>query len=160
MKEFKDYIIKEYDEVDGDDLLVTENDVFEIIDFLESYYDEEDDQTGLMYLELLDEVISSGVTSETLNVIYHTLNELLVDGEIDDDDDDEEELEEGKLKKKTNVALKMTRRKSYRKNKAKLKLKGRRYRKTPGFKKWKKRSKIRAKSGKTASGKRQSTFIK
>jgi len=75
------------------------------------------------------------------------------------DDDDDDELEEGVLRKKISAVDRRERKQNYRKNKAKLKKKAKKYRKTNKFKKYQKKAKKKAKMGKTASGKRKTTFI-
>ena len=92
-------------------------------------------------LENLDEE-QSGVFSEILDAI-----------------DSDDELEEGAIRKKISAVDKRERKRDYRKNKAALKLKAKKYRKTQRFKKYQKKAKKKAKMGRTASGKRKTTFI-
>lgn len=89
------------------------------------------------------------------------------DGEQEDDDvegskseSEENSIDEiAKLRKKTKAAEKIANKKRYRQNKAKIKIKQARYRKTAKFKKLKRISKIKAKSGKTATGRRMTKRI-
>jgi len=81
----------------------------------------------------------------------------LLDADENLEDTDPEDISE-KLKRHINKADKAKRKAEYRKNKGKLKRAGKKLRKTAAFKKKKKKSKRMAKRGKTASGKRQTTF--
>ena len=75
------------------------------------------------------------------------------------EDDVDEDLEEANIRKKISAVDKRERKREYRKNKAAVKRKAKKFRKTIKFKKYKKKAKRKAKQGKTASGKRKTTFI-
>lgn len=72
-----------------------------------------------------------------------------------------EDVDEGMAAKrvKINPAEKRKRKREYRKKRAKLKMKARRFRRTAKFKKYKRLKDRKAKSGKTATGKRIRKFI-
>jgi len=72
-----------------------------------------------------------------------------------------EDVDEGMAAKrvKINPAEKRKRKREYRKKRAKLKMKARRFRRTAKFKKYKRIKERKAKSGKTATGKRIRKFI-
>lgn len=72
-----------------------------------------------------------------------------------------EEVDEGMAAKRVKIkpADKRKRKREYRKKKAQLKMKARRFRRTAKFKKYSRMKKRKAKSGKTASGKRIRKFI-
>lgn len=71
------------------------------------------------------------------------------------------ELGEGFAAKRVKIkpAEKRKRKRKYRKIRAFLKMKGRKFRRTAAYKRWKRMKKRKAKSGKTAGGKRIRTFI-
>jgi len=60
---------------------------------------------------------------------------------------------------KIKPAEKRKRKRKYRKMRAFLKMKGRKFRRTAAYKRWKRMKERKAKSGKTATGKRIRTFI-
>jgi len=72
-----------------------------------------------------------------------------------------EDVDEGMATKRVKIdpKEKRKRKREYRKKKAKLKMKARRFRRTAKFKKYKRMKERKAKSGKTASGKRIRKFI-
>ena len=72
-----------------------------------------------------------------------------------------EDVDEGMAAKRVKIdpAEKRKRKREYRKKKAKLKMKARRFRRTAKFKKYKRIKERKAKSGKTATGKRIRKFI-
>lgn len=165
MKSFKEYfnninIVESDNELDSKDIdyNVTIDDVMEIIDFLEEYYIETDDSTGLIFLDLIDVLINSETQQEKLNEIYHTLNYILTQ-DLDDDSEEDELDETTKIKRHIPASVKLKRKQYYKRNKAKLKIKQQRYKKTSGYKKWKTKYKRKSKSGYTATGKRQTKFI-
>lgn len=72
-----------------------------------------------------------------------------------------EEIEEAMAAKRVKIppAEKRKRKREYRKKRAQLKMKQKRYRRTAKFKKYKRMKERKAKSGKTATGKRIRKFI-
>lgn len=77
---------------------------------------------------------------------------------IDDLAGDDEPVDEVK-RVRISPAEKRNRARSYKKNKQKIKVRAKRYRKTAGYKKYKKKSKRMSKSGKTSTGKLVRKFI-
>jgi hypothetical protein len=74
--------------------------------------------------------------------------------------EDEDEVSEIAVKKvRINRRVKRKRKIAYRKKRAKLKNKAKKFRKSAKFKRWKRMSKLKKRSGKTASGKRIRKFI-
>jgi len=75
--------------------------------------------------------------------------------------EDVDDIGEGFAKKKVKikVADKRKRKMEYRKNRAKLRLKAKKFRRTTKFKQYKRKSARKAKQGKTSTGKRQRKFI-
>lgn len=71
------------------------------------------------------------------------------------------DLEEAISAKRVKIkpAEKRKRKREYRKKRARLKMKGRKFRRTAKFKRWQRMKKRKAKSGKTATGKRVRKFI-
>ena len=72
---------------------------------------------------------------------------------------EDEELDEAPKRIKRNRALKLRRSRIYKRNKAKLKLAQKRYRKTSSFKRYKRKKKRMAKMGKSAGGARLKKYI-
>jgi hypothetical protein len=108
--------------------------------------------------ELLEKMYDL-ITSLDPNKLSELQAEELV-GIIDDiaGDDEDEELEEVK-RVRISPAAKRERKKQYKKNRNKLKIKAKRYRKTAGYKKYKKKTKRMSRSGKTSTGKLVRKFI-
>lgn len=72
--------------------------------------------------------------------------------------EDEDELDEIQ-RVRMSPADKRKRSKAYKKNKSRIKIKAKRYRRTASYKKYKKKSKRMSKTGKTSTGKRVRKFI-
>ena len=68
-------------------------------------------------------------------------------------------IEAAPVKKRVNKTLRRKRHLEYIKKRAKKKMMAKKYRKTSKFKKWKAKTKLRARSGRTAKGKRKIKFI-
>ena len=125
----------------------TNNLTNEEIDYYDSY----------SLTEKMFEFIEDTVDIETLNETQaDNFHEILISLENIEDSDD---LEESAIRKKISAVDKRERKREYRKNKASLKRKAKKFRKTAKFKKYAKKAKRKAKQGKTASGKRKTTFI-
>ena len=75
------------------------------------------------------------------------------------EDEELDDLDEAAKRIKRNRALKLKRSRIYKRNRAKIKLAQKRFRKTSKFKRYKKKAKRMAKRGKTASGRRQRKFF-
>jgi hypothetical protein len=74
----------------------------------------------------------------------------------------EEELEESvtPVRKRINPSVRRKRKINYLKNKQKKKLQGKRYRRTSDYKRWKRKTEVKSKTGRTATGKRKSTLVR
>jgi hypothetical protein len=81
-----------------------------------------------------------------------------IDEIFDDETDDIDEVVSAK-KVKIKPSDKRKRKMDYRRNRAAIKLKAKKFRRTTKFKQWKRRKKIKASSGKTARGKRIRKFL-
>jgi len=150
-------------------------------DVVNMFFDKLDDE-GIEYEDVFDpEDMGDGESDMEEKEVEDTFEEGLDEkkckpkkhmGEEDDEVDEkckkkkksmseDDDLDEAasKQKKHTSAAVKNKRRKIYRMNKAKIKIKARRRRKTAAFKRYVRKAKVKAKSGRTASGKRQTTFI-
>ena len=88
----------------------------------------------------------------TLKRKNDNIYEEIKDEELDD-------LDEAAKRVKRNRALKLKRSRMYKRNRAKIKLAQKRFRKTSKFKRYKKKAKRMAKRGKTAGGRRQRKFF-
>jgi hypothetical protein len=88
------------------------------------------------------------------------LIDLLSDGNLDDVLDDED-LDEAIAAKKVKIKAsdKRKRKMAYRRNRAGLKLKAKKFRRTTKYKQWNRLKKRKASSGKTARGKRIRKFL-
>jgi hypothetical protein len=128
--------------------------IFENLDDNDDVMVDAPDDDGYGIAEKMFSFIEENVDLENLDETQSDVfGDILIS--IGDDDD----LEEAALKKKISVVDKRERKRDYRKNKAALKQKAKKIRKSNKFKKYKKKAKKKAKIGKTASGKRKTTFI-
>lgn len=108
-------------------------------------------------VEKMFDFIEETVDIENLNDLQSDkFNDILISLEKIEDSDD---LEETAIRKKISAADRRERKREYRKNKIALKRKAAKYRKTAKYKKYIKKAKKKAKIGKTATGKRQTTYI-
>lgn len=73
-----------------------------------------------------------------------------------------EELEESvtPVRKRINPSVRRKCKINYLKNKQKKKLQGKRYRRTSDYKRWKRKTAVKSKTGRTATGKRKSTLVR
>ena len=136
-----------------------------VIDKIKAYL--EDDEEDIDYKESTDildrmyDLITSldpeKMTDDQANKFIQIINDLA----DEDDEDSETERNEGVPPKRVKISPteKRKRRKKYRQKRAKLKVKAKRYRRTAGFKKWQRKTKIKRKAGKTATGRRIRKFI-
>jgi len=135
-----------------------------ISDRIEKYLkEEEDDDLDYDYDEFFDD-------SELMDRMVDFITSLEMDSLPEDkqielgeiiDMVTEDEMEEAISAKRVKIdpAERRKRRREYRKKKAKIKMKLKRYRRTAQYKKYERMKKRKAKSGKTASGKRIRQFI-
>ena len=119
-------------------------------------YDEAADILDRMY-DLITSLDPDKLTDKQAEEVVSIINDLADEG----DEEDEEERNEGFAAKRVKIspAEKRKRRQKYRKKRAQIKVKAKRYRRTAGFKKWKRKTKIKRKAGKTATGARIRKFI-
>ncbi len=158
---FKQKLEEEFEDVE----YITKDDIFELLDEIGSWAEEDEDDIAITLINILYDIIDSinDNDQETLNNIYEVINDDFI--EEFEDDDWEDDLEESELsefvkkKKKIKASIKIKRRKEYRRNKAQIKRKLKKYRKTSAFRRYKKKAARFAKRGKTSTGKRQTTII-
>lgn len=129
----------------------------EEVDIAEGLEDKDLDDMDLMermydFIEGLD---SESLTEDQIATACDIIDEISL---YEEEDDLSEAVPRGK-RVKIDPKVRRQRRREYRKKRAQLKMKAKRYRKTSKFKKWKKRAVRKAKQGKTATGKRRVTFI-
>ena len=98
------------------------------------------------------------LTEEQADILYNIIDDI----EFDDEDQDSyygESIDEAPVKKRINKQDRRKRSMNYRRNKAKIKMKAAKYRKTAKYKQLQKKAKARAKSGRTATGRRKTTYV-
>lgn len=131
-----------------------------IQDKIENYLNEDED-----LLEEDDDFSGDAELMEKMFDFITSLDDLPEDKQIEAAEIINEiapaEVDEAISAKRVKIkpAEKRKRKREYRKKRAKLKMKGRRFRRTAKFKKWQRMKKRKAKSGKTATGKRVRKFI-
>lgn len=141
-----------------------------VLDKIKSYLDPEQDtdEEDIEYEEATDildrmyDLITSldpdKMTDNQAEKFVSIMNDL-----ADQEDEDEEgsRKDEAVPPKRVKISpiLKRKRRMEYRKKRAQLKVKAKRYRRTASFKRWKRKTKRFSKAGKTATGKRIRKFI-
>ena len=123
--------------------------------FIEQIEQEEiDDELWDEIIDFLLELDEDQMFEEMQDRYFEILDEL------DIDYDDEEDMDEAvKRRVRISPAERAKRKRAYRKNKSKIKIKQARYRKTAGYKRYKKKAKRMGKRGLTSTGSRQRTFI-
>lgn len=133
------------------------------LDKITNYLNDQEDfdpgSYGIEYLEddaLLEKMYNFIVSLDSDKLSDDQANELV--SIIDNLAGDEEEIDEIQ-RVRMNPAAKRKRKALYRKNKSKIKIKAKRYRRTAGYKKYKKKAKRLSKTGKTSTGKRVRKFI-
>lgn len=139
---------------------LTKGDVM-ITDKIENYLNEEEED--LFEDELIDD--SDIDIMDRMFDFITSLEDLPEDKQVEAyeilDSIAPEDLEEGIAAKRVKIkpAEKRKRKREYRKKRARLKMKQKKYRRTAKFKRWKRMKERKAKSGKTATGKRIRKFI-
>ena len=138
-----------------------------VLDKIKAYIDPEDDEEDIEYEEatdILDRMYSlitsldpDKMTDKQANLFVDIMNDLA----DEKDKEEEQQRNEGVPPKRVKISPteKRKRRMKYRQKRSQLKVKAKRYRRTSGFKKWKRKTKIKRKAGKTATGKRIRKFI-
>ena len=157
----KDYFDKRIIEDFDDTEEMSKQDIFDLIDEISDWCEEDDDDIGQTLTNVLWELVDGLDDSDIdrLEEIYEIINDNFIDEFEDDDWDDDVDESMMAKKKKIPRALKMKRRRLYKRNKAKIKRKIKRYRKTASFKRYSKKAKRKSVQGKTSTGKRKSKFI-
>ncbi len=129
-------------------------------EFKDEYLPEEDVQLMNMMIEFIMNLDSESLTED--QVIECTdLIDTLAEYKLDDELFEDEELDEAVAAKKVKIKAsdKRKRRMEYRRNRAALKLKAKKFRRTTKYKQWARMKKRKATSGKTARGKRIRKFL-
>lgn len=125
----------------------------------EELVEEDSNLKGYELASKMMDFIESNIDIENLDEEQSDIfNDILEDIENLEDDQEDGELEEVK-RVKISPKARRQRAIAYRKNKSRLKLKAKKFRKTAKFKKYKKKAKRAAKRGKTTTGKRKTTYI-
>jgi hypothetical protein len=127
------------------------------LDKIDKYIVNNDDEYDDAIVEKMFDFLS--------NLDPEQVPENLVDDYVDiidelageDDDDVDEDFARKKVK--ISVADKRKRKMAYRKNRAQLKLRAKKYRRTTKYKQYKRKAARKAKQGKTSTGKRQRSFL-
>lgn len=144
-----------------------------VIDKIKGYLDDiEDDQEDIEYGEasdILDRMYSLITSldpdklSDEQAKLFTDIIDDLADEEDEDIEADDADVEEAfsftRKKVKIPPAMKRKRRMEYRKKRAQLKVKAKKYRRTADYKRWKRKSTRMKRVGKTASGKKLRKFI-
>ena len=140
---------------------------------LEEYLNEsesidEDDYFTDIDIAMMNRMVDFIMNLEAENLSEEQLDELteIVDLIADENineifDEDEEEVDEAFSAKKVKIkpSERRQRRREYRKNRAALKMKAKKFRRTAKYKQWLRLKKRKAASGKTARGKRIRKFL-
>lgn len=131
---------------------------------IENYLNEDEDNDE--YIPDEDMTIMNSMLDFITDLDVDSLSEDQVNDIIDivdyfSDNDISEELEEAFAPKRIKIkpAERRERRIAYRHNRAALKLKAKKFRRTAKFKRWLRKSKRKARMGKTATGKRIRKFL-
>lgn len=112
--------------------------------------DNSDEKISIKMFEFITELNENQFSDIQLKEIVDIINNI---NEVD------KEFDESLKKVRIDPKKKRERSRAYKKNKQKLKIKAKKFRKTAKFKKWQKKSKKKAASGKTASGKKKVKFV-
>jgi len=112
------------------------------------------DSVGVEYdIDDNDEIEITDEDEDKIDEFLSALDDADIDYDIEDEEDDIDEAAAPK-RVHTSAADKLAHKQNYRKNRSKIKIKAKRYRKTAHAKRMKKISKRKAKLGKTATGRR------
>ena len=138
-----------------------------VIDKIKAYIDPEDEEEDIEYEEATDildrmyDLMTSLDPDKMTDKQAQTFISIMNDLADEDDEEEESSRNEAFVAKRVKISPseKRKRRQQYRKKRAQIKVKAKKYRRTPGFKKWKRKTKIKRKSGKTATGSRIRKFI-
>lgn len=122
----------------------------------EDFLPEADVQLMDMMIEFIMNLDTEGLTEDQIVEATDLIDEIS-DGKIDLDDELDEAISAKKVKIKP--ADKRKRKLAYRKNRAAIKMKAKKFRRTVKYKQWTRMKKRKATSGKTARGKRIRKFM-
>lgn len=136
---------------------------------LEDYLNEEtideylpDDDVKLMdkMVDFIMDLDTENLTEDQIDEVTDLIDELS-DSSVDEIFNDEEDVDEAFSAKKVKIkpSDKRKRRMEYRRNRAAIKLKAKKFRRTTKFKQWARKKKRKASQGKTATGKRIRKFL-
>jgi len=122
------------------------------------YYPEEDINIMERMMEFIMNINSDNLSEDQVDELTEIID-YIADGSIDSmfEDDMDEEFSAKKVKIK--ASDKRKRRMEYRRNRAALKLKAKKFRRTTAYKQWARKKKRKASQGKTATGKRIRQFL-
>ena len=170
MKNFKEIILEQNDEIKDEEGTIDLPTIDELVD---DVYDDAEliDKMFELITDLDPDVLNDEQTAllyDILDIIaaYDRDLEESEDEEDDDMEDDEEEDDEemkealAARRKKIDRVARKQRAREYRRNKAKIKLRAKLYRKSAKGKRVARKAKRMSKLGKTSTGKRKQKFIK
>lgn len=132
---------------------------------LENYLNEENDMeySSENDIELMDRMVNFIMDLDSDNLSEDQIEEALdiIDELAEDNLDDAFDVEEAISAKKVkiNPAEKRERRRKYRSQRAALKLRAKKWRRTTKYKQWKRKKERKKSQGKTATGKRIRKFL-
>jgi hypothetical protein len=141
-----------------------------IADKLDNYLNEDekldeflpDEDTELMgrMFDFIMNLDSTNLTEDQLEEVTGIVDDI-ADEDINEIFDEEDDVDEAISAKKVKIkpSDKRKRRLAYRRNRAAIKLKAKKFRRTTKYKQWKRMKKRKATSGKTARGKRIRKFL-
>lgn len=141
-----------------------------IADKLDNYLNEDekldeflpDEDTELMsrMFDFIMNLDSTNLTEDQLEEVTDIVDDV-ADEDINEIFDEEDDVDEAISAKKVKIkpSDKRKRRLAYRRNRAAIKLKAKKFRRTTKYKQWKRMKKRKATSGKTARGKRIRKFL-
>jgi len=126
----------------------------------DEYLPEEDVHLMDMMIEFIMNLDSESLTEDQI-VECTDLIDMIADHKLDEELFEDDELDEVVAAKKVKIkpSDKRKRRMDYRRNRAAIKLKAKKFRRTTKYKQWSRMKKRKASSGKTARGKRIRKFL-
>lgn len=121
--------------------------------------DENDDELYNMMVDFLLDLDEETLDDDMFGRYAEIMDTIFSEEESDDSEEDEIEEEFAAKRVKISPAERAKRRRMYRKNKAKIKMKQAKYRKSAAYKRYKKKAEIMGDRGKTSTGKHKKTYI-
>ncbi len=125
-------------------------------DTIDDFIPDEDTEMMDKMLEFIMNLDTENLTEDQVDEVTAIIDQL-ADSKVSFDDDVDEAISARKVKIKPQEKRK--RRMKYRRNRALLKLKAKKFRKTTKFKRFKRKQKLKARQGKTSTGKRIRKFL-